>query len=79
MDGGAIDNTAITMLLRRGVSNVIACYAAKQPIVNTTSSEQWALELPAIAGLFGAVPPSKGKVHGTPVEAFNKMLQVRGS
>jgi hypothetical protein len=75
VDGGAVDNTAITMLLRRGVSSIIACYAAKKPIANMTL-EQWGAELPAIAALFGAVPSTKAKVLKTPVERFNKMLQV---
>jgi hypothetical protein len=74
-DGGALDSTAITMLLRRGVSSIIACWSAKRPIANMTL-EQFSMEQADIAGLFGAVPSTKEKVVHTPVEQYNKVLQV---
>ena len=77
-DGGAIDNTAVTPLLRRKVAKIIACVAAAKPSTNTTA-EEWTSYEYDIAGLFGAVNSSyfqNNEVNGVPVEQFNRMLKV---
>ncbi|KAF8060477.1 OHP1 [Scenedesmus sp. PABB004] len=73
-DGGGHDNTAITPLLRRGVTAIIAgCATSCATSTNATdyAACQW-----DISGLFGAIPLAMGPIDGVEPAVYNKMLQV---
>eukprot|EP00879_Flechtneria_rotunda_P023516 GHRR01024878.1.p1 GENE.GHRR01024878.1~~GHRR01024878.1.p1 ORF type:complete len:572 (+),score=153.32 GHRR01024878.1:161-1876(+) len=80
-DGGAADNTAITILLRRRVIKIVACIAASQNITGLDATD-WAGYQWDISGLFGAAPPThpsykpQGTIVGTPVDLYNRKTQV---
>jgi hypothetical protein len=81
-DGGSADNTAITPLLRRRVTRIISTIAASQNISASPNASDWAGYQWDVAGLFGACPPTHpaydqdGTIVGTPVDLFNRKLQV---
>ncbi|KAF8071044.1 hypothetical protein HT031_001126 [Scenedesmus sp. PABB004] len=80
-DGGSADNLAVTPLLRRRVANIIACVAASQNISGADAADWGGYQLD-VSGLFGAAPASHrdydkdGTIVGTPVDLFNRKLQV---
>eukprot|EP00878_Enallax_costatus_P004763 GHUV01005014.1.p1 GENE.GHUV01005014.1~~GHUV01005014.1.p1 ORF type:complete len:688 (+),score=137.57 GHUV01005014.1:137-2200(+) len=81
-DGGSADNLAITPLLRRRIPKIIATVAASQNISGSPNASDFAGYQWDVAGLFGACPPAHpaydkdGTIVGTPVDLFNRKLQV---
>lgn len=81
-DGGSVDNLAVTPLLRRRITKIIATVAASQNISSSANASDWAGYQYDLAGLFGACPPTHpaydkdGTIIGTPVDLFNRKLQV---
>lgn len=78
-DGGASDNLAVTMLLRRRVQHIVACVSSNKPLNSNITS--WAAYQWDVSALFGAVPVNdsqlrNGSVNGVPVPVYNRALQV---
>eukprot|EP00775_Hariotina_reticulata_P012591 gene12591-12723_t len=81
-DGGAVDNLAVTPLLRRRITRLVVCVSASKNITNTTSAAEWGGYQWDISGLFGASPATSpgydknNTITGIPVELYNRKMQV---